>query len=225
MIEKMKETLYEAIRDQKHQEVHGILIEYPELINEVIDKHCDKEFQEGFTALLLALAFSDIPMVKMILEKFDADPNIGRNRNFTALFKLSGSTKEDKKELVDILLKQGADVNVQLESGKTPLMLASQTGYLYMVKKLLLHDANASIKDRNNKNALAWMGHYSGEEDEMLINEIIRLLVEHGADLYCVDAFEDTPLSLAREYNEPLVEKALLKYMKLYPENDNSETR
>jgi cytohesin len=217
VLEKMKEALYWAIRDQEHQKVRQILTEYPELVDARIDAHNPPEFGEisGYTPLLTALSYSDIPMFKMILEDFHADPNISDlDAGFTALFRLSNSSKEDKKELVDLLLEKGADVNKASIASKTPLMLAAQTGYLEMVKKLLAHGAHADARDRNNSNALRWMCQYLGEDDKNLIDEIVTLLVQNGADLYNKDDFGDTPLSLSQEYNEPLVEKALRKHMR-----------
>lgn len=210
----IKQKLFNAIfLYQDKDKVKAILIKKPHLVNETIESYKDSEFKNnGYTPLLSALAYSDNEMFEMILNQFNADPDKGDNEGTTALFKLSSTHKEDKKILVNMLLEKGADVNKGTNTGKTPLMLAAQYGYLYMVQKLLDHKANANAKDENNTNALRWMGLYQGDQHEKLIDEIVRLLVESGADIHNVDNFGRTPLMTAQKYNEFLVEKALLRY-------------
>jgi ankyrin repeat protein len=226
-LDKIKYDLYyDGFMRNNHKKVYETLKQYPELIDADIEIPQEKGGKtNGDTPLLSSIAFSDVEMIKTLLEEFHTNPNIPDiDKGFTALFSLSNINKIEKKEIVDILLEKGADVNLASHKGKTPLMLAAQFGHLWMVKKLLDNGADATLMDKNKSNALYWMGYYWGEENEALIDEIIKLLVEHGADLYAINDFGYTPLSLAKEYDAPLVEKVLLKYMKLYPKNEELST-
>ncbi len=73
------------------------------------------------------------------------------------------------------LLKKGADINTQNNSGQTPLMYASD--YTHSVSILLEHGADSNLKDNNGKTAL--MYHHAPE--------IIQSLIDAGAKLNIKD--------------------------------------
>jgi len=57
------------------------------------------------------------------------------------------------KQVVNFLLKNGADPNVQDDRGQTPLHLAMPLGASSVVVALLNHGADEAIKDNNNQTA------------------------------------------------------------------------
>ena len=121
--------------------------------------------------------------VELLLESdtFFQDLNIQDNVGFTALIKASqiGYTK-----FVRLLLDAGAEVNIQNNEGKTALIWASQKGYIDIIRLLLEVDANPNIIDYAGNTALIEASQMqSGRRDNRHI-EIIRLLLDAGADLY-----------------------------------------
>ena len=90
--------------------------------------------------------------------KVDMLVNLGVNINAkdegeTALMKAS---QNGHKEIVEILLENGADVNVKNRDNWTALMWASWNGYKEIVEILLENGADVNVKNRDNWTALMW---------------------------------------------------------------------
>ena len=121
--------------------------------------------------------------VELLLESdtFFQDLNIQDNVGFTALIKAS---QIRHTKIVRFLLDAGAEVNIQNNEGKTALIWASQKGYIDIIRLLLEVDANPNIIDYAGNTALIEASQMqSGRRDNRHI-EIIRLLLDAGADLY-----------------------------------------
>ena len=100
-------------------------------------------------------------------------------------------------------MKQGVDPNTDIVCGLTPLMIASNQGYIDIVDILLQHGANVNMVNVHDRSALyyaKWNAH----------DGIILLLQQNGA-LYgtdikqtneCQDASTDTHSS--SEHRQPL---------------------
>jgi uncharacterized protein len=92
---------------------------------------------------------------------------------------------------VKLLLEHGADVNQQTEGGWTPLLVAVQNRYYELAAYLLEHGANPSIQNdggwsplyiaTDNRNIEG--GDYPTRKPDRDHLEIIKLLIDHGADL------------------------------------------
>jgi ankyrin repeat protein len=93
-------------------------------------------------------------------------------------------------EIVRVFLKHGADVNVNANDGRTPLIVAIKSGSLDIVRLLLDNKADITAKDEHGWAAL----HHAVFEGE---GEIIELLLENGADVGIVGASGRTPLHCA----------------------------
>jgi len=223
---------YDGIMDSDYALVRSILKKHPELINATIDVPMDEEdieeaedgeFSRGKTPLHGAISYSDVEMVKLLVEEFHTDIDKGDYEEFTAIFKLSAKgidTDEESykyRKMADYLLDKGVDVNHAIYTGKTPLMLAAQAGNIYMVTKLLEYGANVEAMDRNDYNVFQWFGYYDGEEeskeDEETIETIVKLLLEYGADINNIDKYNDTPLDMAEQNDKFMVAKIFKKYM------------
>lgn len=78
-------------------------------------------------------------------------------------------------DLVEQLIDNGADINIQDETGQTALIAASDQGYFGIVELLLNRGANPNIKDKDGDSALD-IARFKDHE------EIVKLFVAHGAE-------------------------------------------
>jgi hypothetical protein len=104
------------------------------------------------------------------------------------------------KQIID---EKKVDINYTNEDGETPLIVASQLGYLPVCKLLINSGADVKSVDKYKQTALHWAslkGHLS----------ICELLISSGADVNYADEYERTPLHLASENNHFLVCKLLI---------------
>ena len=106
--------------------------------------------------------------------------------------------------VVELLLKNGADIDKKNEYGTTPLHLAADRGHTEVVELLLQHRANIHEKDQYGHTPLHWAtaeGH----------NKVVRLLLRHRADINAENNIGETPLHLAVRYGKTEIVELLLK--------------
>ena len=92
-------------------------------------------------------------------------------------------------DMIELLLKRGADPNRTDESGATALMWSVPD--VNKVQRLLAHRANVNARSQTERTALLVAASYPGTVN------LLRLLVEGGADLRAQDRSGATALSLA----------------------------
>ena len=117
-------------------------------------------------------SFANLNYLKVLLEKFNANPNVQSKSGWTALMGASGN---GHSEIVKLLLENKANPNVQSKSGWTALMGASKNGYSAIVKLLLEAKANPDAQDEYGWTALIWAS-------EKGHSEIVKLLLEAKAN-------------------------------------------
>ena len=81
------------------------------------------------------------------------------------------------KNVAEILLAKGIDINSKTESGETPLHTAAWRGKKDVVKLLLEKGADTSVRDHNGHTALWDARQWNGPDKE----EIILMLQRSGA--------------------------------------------
>lgn len=114
---------------------------------------------------------------------------------------LEACQKDDYNKVVS-LLKQNAQVNSKDKLGMTPLMHASEHGYLAIVKALL--ENGAHVNDYNNNWGTALM--YAAIANH---ENITKLLLRSGADINAQNIDGKTVLDLVEKWGSRKMEDLL----------------
>jgi ankyrin repeat protein len=144
-------------------------------------------------ALISAASHDHIEIVKLLLD-LGVDINARDNKDRTALMCASRS---GNKETVEFLLDKGAEINVINNEGYSALLYAAENSHPILhrekVIELLLErgaDPNISIKGLT---PLMMVSRFN-------IN-IVKLLLDHGADINAVDDKGNTAMEIAYVYH------------------------
>ena len=159
----------------------------------------------GVAPLFLALEHgAELPFLQRLVNK-GADVNRPSN-GITPLYL---AAQQENVKGVAFLLRNGAKVSNPNENGESPMYIAVANGY-DLVTGILAHKSEAPAADVNWQNELgepllniaAEMGH----------TEIVRILLEKGADPNVRDYMDNTALILAADRgDEPMVKMLLAK--------------
>lgn len=160
----------------------------------------EKDENYGSTPLMMACSYRGYTdMVKLLL-KYDPDLNIQSETNgYTALIAAAGHSKE----VVELLIEHGADINIKAKDGTTAF-IASITGVLSKritteVAALLLSkgaDINATLSIKGGEGMTSLM--MAARNNHL---ELVKFLVENGADVNAKAKNGSTALSFATEDN------------------------
>jgi ankyrin repeat protein len=135
-------------------------------------------------------ALSDHPeLAKLLLER-GADPNA---RDRWGRTPLHYAAERGRASIARLLLERGAGVDVADGEGLTPLHLAAEAGSLETVKLLVERGANVNARDGYGKTPL---------HSAVKSAEIVRFLLERGADPLAKYYGERTALELAGIYSK-----------------------
>lgn len=155
------------------------------------------------TPLTLASARGDVDIVRALLEK-KVDVN-KRTLSGTKVPAVTLAAIWGRYEILEMLLKAGANVNVTSGNGLTPLILASEEGRLEAIKLFLKHGADVNQTHSFGGNALNHAA-YRGQADA------IDVLVEAGSVLENGMGGTTTALSTAVSMNHTDAALALIRH-------------
>ena len=134
----------------------------------------------------------DISLVKTAIESGVDINNIKNADDQTPLLWYASKDDDTSLKIVQLLLKNGADVDNGNSIGVTPLMQACHEGSEETAALLLKYNANVEAKDNDGRTAIfyAVTRHVSPSDD------FVKMLYKAGADLDATNNFGHTPLTV-----------------------------
>jgi len=102
------------------------------------------------------------------------------------------------------LLNKGTPIDARDRGGRTPLLLAAQSGKLGAIRLLLEAGADPNAESKDGERPLTAAMLYGTPA-------VVQVLVDHGAEVNFFDQGHDTPLMCAVGYGSPKMLELLLK--------------
>ena len=216
---------------------------FPALVTLLLEKKADVNVQERATAMPRISRYSEVPdavdftgrplfvkhstalhlaaelcdrVTAGLLLKAGADLEIKDGMNSTPLIT---AIRNGCTPIAEILIEKGADVNAEKDTPWSPLILAAERGKFLMVD--LLIKAGASINQK------------AGELGSPLLSwaviggnrQVVRSLLEHGADVNVTTNNNSTPLMIAADKGEADIMRLLITWKaKVNLKNDEGQT-
>ncbi len=183
----------------------------------LLDQGAEFEFHTklGYTPLIKASALGCYEIVELLIQKKAAVEKEEPRHRFNALSK---AVERNHPQIVQLLLDAGADVNYADIYGVTPLMIASQKGYLDIAELLLQRGADVTAKSLIQQTALLCALDYG-------FPDIAVLLINHGANVNDIDKYNRTTLMLAASLGDSsLVSMLVEKGVDINVQNDKKQT-
>lgn len=143
----------------------------------------DVRNEMGSTPLMVAVNQRDLDMVQLLVEHVpvNAQNMLGQ----TALYMATLRTPQ----IARVLLQHGADPDIPIQNGYTPLIIAAIRGRTLMTRLLLQYGADPDMQDTTKQTALhkaVWHRH----------DDVTALLLDAGADISIQDVQGRTPRNL-----------------------------
>ncbi|ELU05799.1 hypothetical protein CAPTEDRAFT_77397, partial [Capitella teleta] len=103
-------------------------------------------------------------------------------------------------EIINLLIKHGADANIGDQRGFSPVHTAAKIGNVQIIQNLLGNETDLLKRTDNGDTAI----HY-----ETVLERIVDLLIENGADVNISDHHGNTPLHCASGEGMQVLEEIL----------------
>lgn len=152
------------------------------------------------TNLLYYAAQGDLPKFQKFLQRGGSVQEARRKDGKTVLML---AANKGSLPIVEIALKEGADVNDTDTIDMSALMLASRGGFVDIVTKLI--QSGATVENRNVNGMTALMLAVQSQKPE-----VVDALIANGANVNTKDDWGNTPLMLAAG-GQPGIVQSLLK--------------
>src|SRR5688500_16621564 len=166
-----------------------------ENVKQLLSQGVSVEMQDenGRTALIAAAYQNNLPIANLLIEA-GADVNKQDNTQQSAYLI---ATSEGYLELLRLTLQAGADVHSTDSYNGTGLIRAADRGHVEIIQELLKTDIK--IDHINNLGWTALLEAIILGDGGARHTEVVRLLVEAGADVNLADSNGITPLAHARQ--------------------------
>lgn len=134
----------------------------------------------NYYAYEMAKGYNAVERVKQLIE-YGAKPDIKDAKGWSALMECSCNGWSGHKDIAEILIKAGADVNQLYQGLYSPLYIAARNKNMHMVKVLIDMRADVNLRG-SNSDGVAKASPLEGACEGGSI-EIIKYLVSKGAQL------------------------------------------
>lgn len=130
---------------------------------------------------------------------------------------LINACRNGKYKEVELLLKQNVNVNYKANNVNykgndqwTALHFASRYGHTKIVKLLLANNASVNAQTILQDTALHWSSHANA--DKIIILDIVKMLIDAGADITLMNSDGETPEQYARYQNRNDIADYIIQY-------------
>ena len=147
----------------------------------------------GRTPVLAATHQNRVDTVRALIQA-GADINLRDHRKDNP-FLYAGA--EGRLDILKLLIAAGADTKLTNRFGGTALIPAAERGHVAVVKELLTH-TDVAVNHVNNLGWTALLEAIVLSDGGPAHQQIVRLLIAHGADVNIADKQNVTPLQHAR---------------------------
>ncbi|MDE0200553.1 MAG: ankyrin repeat domain-containing protein [Caldilineaceae bacterium] len=162
----------------------------------------------GSEALFTAIEKGDVETVRLLVE---AGADVNAAEGFGGNTPLHEAVEEGNAEIVQILVDAGADIEAEGFMDQTPLSLAAEEGASEIMQILLGQGADNGTQEGEDKQAPAIGSEALFTAIEKGDVEMVRILVEAGADINAADGFGgNTPLHEAVEQGDAEIVRILV---------------
>ena len=144
----------------------------------------------GFTALLLAVQGGYLDVARLLLDQ-NAEVNISDPDGFRAIHI---AARHGFVDMLLLLVQRGADVNAQTTRGSSPLHSAVRSGHTAAAEVLLQYGADSNARYEDGDTPLHDAFHRQEGFNDHQLDEIIGLLLKHGANPNTLNNEQVTPL-------------------------------
>lgn len=166
----------------------------------------DRRDNYGGTPLFWAVCTAQFAVVKLLVEH-GAEMSSGEAGGQSPFLRAaSGLSKPAHADILAYFIRMGADVNEADHNGLTGLMFAAMGGYEELMRILLAGGVDVHRRSALGETALV-MACRSGQDGQA---GVVRLLVDHGAELSVRDQHKQPLHYLAAESGDPMVVTFLL---------------
>jgi len=203
IMEETFDLVNEAGGRQDFAEVRRLLAQDRRLVNLVVPWEQHDGEEGGGRLLHFAASCGLLRMATCLVDDCGAEINIQDNKGETPLYE---ACLNEHHRLVEFLLSRGADATIADSFGRTPLMVACAKRHVTIVRSFL-RDSKVKRESINlqdpcdGETALhTTLGTALNEDQEEVITDIIRMLVEAGANPSIEDHEGYTPLEAAIEF-------------------------
>ena len=206
------------------------------------DAHPNVRGHRRMTPLYSAAFFGDVEMVQVLLKykadvnAWHADGRTPLHFASRGTHSIIPNIDLSLSKVARLILEHGADVNALGYDHSTPLHFAAQYGRVEVVHVLLEHVTNLAAEGDDSKTASQVVSEYvnsrnaegqsplhsasqgpgrnymEGRNTALLLSNVTRLLLEHGADINALQNNHSTPLHVAARLGRVEVVHVLLEH-------------